>query len=293
MQALADELNSLTDIGAVSHGHTRADLIAMGITAPPIATQVVFENKFKPADHAGKSADDISAELRGSMPNEAATIVDAKIEAALKLVQFMMDGRVTTDVSFDKRKARVVAVGSKRNMQQGIHFFDTFAATPRTETANVMSALIVMMKLYRKAFDIKNAFNWAKQKIKLALDYPYDMPQYAVVNGRRERLYMALHKNTYGKPDGSRLFEEERNGVWLEKLNEDGFTCVLPFCDKSLFYVTFRVEDCESQDLIEKIRIEKESDTRLRDLPFISCYMLVHTDDANMASESVAVMDLA
>ena len=53
MQALADELNSLTDIGAVSHGHTRADLIAMGITAPPIATQVVFENKFKPADHAG------------------------------------------------------------------------------------------------------------------------------------------------------------------------------------------------------------------------------------------------
>ena len=87
------------------------------------------------------------------------------------------------------------------------------------------------------------------------------------------------------------MFEEERNGVWLEKLNEDGFTCVLPFCDKSLFYITFRVEDCESQDLIEKVRIEKESDTRLRDLPFISCYMLVHTDDANMASESMAVMD--
>ena len=100
-----------------------------------------------------------------------------------------------------------------------------------------------------------------------------------------------IYKNTYGKPDGSRLFEEERNGVWLEKLNEDGFTCVLPFCDKSLFYITFRVEDCKSQDLIEKIRIEKQSDTRLRDLPFISCYMLVHTDDANMASESVAVMD--
>ena len=68
-------------------------------------------------------------------------------------------------------------------------------------------------------------------------------------------------------------------------------SCVLPFCDKSLFYITFRVEDCESQDLIEKTRIEKESDARLRDLPFISCYMLVHTDDANMASESVAVMD--
>jgi hypothetical protein len=231
MQGLADELNSLTDIGAVSHGHTRADLISMGITAPLIATQVVFENKFKPADHAGKSADDISAELRGSMPNKAAAIVNAKIDAALKLVKFMMDGRVTTDMSFAKRKARVVAVGSKKNMQQGIHFFDTFGAMPRTETANVMSALIVMMKLYRKAFNIKIAFNWAKQKIKLALDYPYGMPQYAVVDGHRERLYnvMVLHKNMYGKPDGSQWFEEERNGVWLEKLNEDGFTCVLPF----------------------------------------------------------------
>ena len=57
-----------------------------------------------------------------------------------------------------------------------------------------MSALIVILRPYRKAFDIKNAFNWANQKIKLALDYPYGMPQYAVINGVRERLSMALQR---------------------------------------------------------------------------------------------------
>ena len=117
------------------------------------------------------------------------------------------------------------------------------------------------------------------------------MPQYAVINGVRERLYMALHKNTYGKPDGPRLFEEERNGVWLEELNKHGFKCVLPFWDKSLFYVTFRVEDCDLDDLITKFKEECVKDERLQTMPFVSVYMLVHTDDANMASASVTVMD--
>ena len=58
-------------------------------------------------DHAGKSEADIAAELRGSMPNEEIRVIEEKVEAALKLVQFMENGRVTTDVSFDKRKARV------------------------------------------------------------------------------------------------------------------------------------------------------------------------------------------
>ena len=78
-------------------------------------------------------------------------------------------------------------------MQKGVHYHETFAATPKTESSNLLSIIIVMLELYRRAFDIKNAFCWADQPIKLALDYPYGMPQY---NSAGEKLYMALLKNT-------------------------------------------------------------------------------------------------
>ena len=86
------------------------------------------------------------------------------------------------------------------------------------------------------------------------------MPQF---NEGGERLYMALLKNTYGKPDGSRLFEEERNGVWLTELNKFGFTCILPWKERSLFYITLDVSICEITDLADSIIKESKRDTRL------------------------------
>ena len=108
-----------------------------------------------------------------------------------------------------------------------------------------------MLELYRRAFDIKNAFCWADQPIKLALDYPYGMPQY---NSAGEKTYMALLKNTYGKPDGSKLFEDERNGVWLHELNKYGFTIVLPFKERSLFYIELHISKCTIPTLVESIQ---------------------------------------
>lgn len=288
LQSLADEITSLTDIGAVSHGHTLSELRAMGITSTPIATQVVFDNKFKPADHAGKTMEEIAAELKIKLMHETAEVMREKIDSALKLVQFMKDGRVTTDVTFDKKKARMVAVGNKQNMTQGVHYHETFAATPSTEESNLLSILVVILQLYRRAFDIKNAFCWAKQPIKLALDYPFGMPQY---NKLGEKLYMALLKNTYGKPDGSRLFEEERNGVWMKELNKDGFTCVIPWKARSMFYITLDIAKCTLTGLVEAIHEESERDERLKTLDVIHTWMVVHTDDDNMAGQSNAVMD--
>ena len=42
------------------------------------------------------------------------------------------------------------------------------------------------------------------------------MEQY---NQEGERLYMCLHRNTYGKPDGANLWGDERDDFILEKFN--------------------------------------------------------------------------
>ena len=59
LKALIAEFNSLTEIGAISHGHTLSEVRGMGIEGKPISTQVVFENKFRTAEHAGKSYQEI------------------------------------------------------------------------------------------------------------------------------------------------------------------------------------------------------------------------------------------
>ena len=288
LSALLKEFNSLTEMGVVSHGHTRKDVIAMGITSEPIATQVVFENKFKPADHAGKSYREIEAELRAKHRLEKDDALDQLVDSALQLVKFCENGKVTSKLEFDKRKARVVAVGNKKSVTQGEHYFETFASTPCTEASNLLSALVVLLKLKRKAFDIKNAFCWAEQEIKLCLDYPFGMIQR---NARGEKLYMILWRNTYGKPDGSHKFEVARNKVWLEKLNQDGFEIKFAIKERSFFYIKFYPSKCENVDLLEAFEKEKKKDPMLVGVSIVHTWMVVHTDDVNMAGQSDAVLD--
>lgn len=97
------------------------------------------------------------------------------------------------------------------------------------------------------ACDIKNAFNWA-QRIKFALDHPYGIPQFDKAG---HKLFMALHKNTYRISDGSNSFEKERNSVWLDFFNRDGFTRILPFSDRSFFYITLPPSECTLPVLVE------------------------------------------
>ena len=72
------------------------------------------------------------------------------------------------------------------------------------------NALVVHLKLVRRAFDVGNAYAWAAQDQKLALQYPRGLEQYHSETG--EQLWMCLHKNAYGKPDGANLWYKERDG---------------------------------------------------------------------------------
>ena len=71
-------------------------------------------------------------------------------------------------------------------MFKGVHYDSVYAATPGQDSIMFYSALVVHLKLLRRAFDVGNAYGLAPQNKKLALDYPRGLDQF---NEEGERLY--------------------------------------------------------------------------------------------------------
>ena len=98
------------------------------------------------------------------------------------------NGNVTAEQAAAKARMRVES--TKRVMFKGVHYDSVYAATPGQDSIMFYSALVVHLKLLRRAFDVGNAYGWAPQNKKLALDYPRGLDQF---NEEGERLYMCLH----------------------------------------------------------------------------------------------------
>jgi site-specific DNA-cytosine methylase len=170
-----------------------------------------------------------------------------------------------------KAKARVCVEGTPRQMQKGVHYDSVYAPTPNQESIMYMNALVVHCKLFRRAFDVGNAYGWGKQAVKLALEYPRGLQQY---NQQGEKLYMCLLKNTYGKPDGANLWYKERDTFWLTFFNDEdqmpGWTCRQFVMEQSLFEFTWSKDDEETQ--------------------FV--YLLAWSDDCDMSGTSEEMMQI-
>jgi len=138
----------------------------------------------------------------------------------------------------NKHKARSAIQGHPGNMQKGVHYKETFSATPRENTARMMCALVVLLNLSRRAFDITKAFCWAKLPPGelIALGYPPGFKKFHSVTG--EELFMILRKNLYGHPAAGRTFSLARNKVLMEKFNTDGWTCRRTRSDPCLFVIS-------------------------------------------------------
>ena len=212
-KAIDKEVSALKQLGVYSEGHTRDDLLKMGINQSPVPMRMVLTVKY---DDKG---------------------------------------------NFIKAKARLCIAGHPGVMHKGVHYFSTFAATPRTDTARILSAIAVRMNYHRTACDINNAFCQAECKDyeKIPLRPPSGMEQ---TNEQGDVLFLVLQRNLYGSPAAPRRFMQARNTWLLEKFNQDGWTCRKCLYDPCLF-------------------------------KFVSpqgkwTFMLVHVDDCTMVGESKA-----
>ena len=171
-------------------------------------------------------------------------------------------------------KARLCVEGTPRQMKQGVHYDSVYAATPDVDSIFLMNALVVHLKLLRRAFDVGNAYGWGKQEKKLALEYPRGMAQF---NANGEKMYMVLLKNTYGKPDGANLWYKERDSLWLEDFNNEeifpGWSCRQLIMEQTLFEFKWSRE---------------VNGTVVNDVT----YLLAWSDDCDMAGTSDEMMEL-
>ena len=173
-------------------------------------------------------------------------------------------------------KGRMCLVGTPRNMKQGVHYDSVYAATPGQDSIMLFNALVVYLKLLRQAFDVGNAYGWAAQNEKLAVEYPRGLEQY---NAEGKRLYMCLHRNTYGKPDGANLWYKERDGFWLTFFNDNeknpGWKCKQLIMEQTLFEFTYTAPQGD--------RVDTEPVTKVT-------YLLAWSDDCDMAGTDKAMM---
>jgi hypothetical protein len=123
---------------------------------------------------------------------------------------------------------------------------------------------MVKHRMVRLAYDIAQAYPHASLPTdqQVPIRYPDGYKRYCPETG--EEMYMLLVMNLYGLPQGGRLWEQRRNQVILETLNQDGYTCSRSRKEPCMFV------------------IKKGED---------KCYMIIHTDDVDTIGTTVELLD--
>ena len=174
-----------------------------------------------------------------------------------------------------KRKTRHAIQGHPGNMTKGVHYFETFSATPRESTSRILQALCVHLNLVRCSFDITKAYCWADlhvpEKERIALTYPTAFKEVHPTTG--ETLYLLQMKNLYGSPPAGRHFSKQRNKVLMEKFNQGDWSIIRTRMDPCLFLIKRAYKDSAGNTTI------------------LRGWMLAHVDDCDLVCEGQMITD--
>ena len=175
-----------------------------------------------------------------------------------------------------REKARAAVKGHKGNMQKGVHYFETYAATPQPETARILVCIAVQFNWQRRAWDVELAYAWADIPVneRLALAYPKGCERYHPTTG--EPLYIILMKNLYGDPAAGRRWSIHRDNKILSEFQtrdlsaNEVWTVKRTIMDPCLFHITLKVR---SQKVKHRM------------------YVSIHTDDLDAVGSSAYILD--
>ena len=174
-----------------------------------------------------------------------------------------------------REKARAAIKGHSGNMQKGVHYFETYAATPQPETARILVCIALRNNWKRRAWDVELAYAWAELPVneRLALSYPKGLERTHPDTG--EQLYIILLKNLYGDPAAGRRWSIHRDDRLLKEFNtneyaSDVWTCKRTVMDPCLFHLTLNIKG-------HKIRYEM--------------LVSIHTDDLDAIGSDDIILD--
>ncbi|MBT5795931.1 MAG: hypothetical protein HOI09_00965 [Porticoccaceae bacterium] len=107
------------------------------------------------------------------------------------------------DGILEKLKTRICIAGHPGNVTKGIHYHDVFSPSPVQHTERMLQAMLVHLKLFNLAWDIKQAYTWADlpEGERIAVVMPEGFKD---TNAEGKPLYAVLVKNLYGMPNAAR-----------------------------------------------------------------------------------------
>ena len=140
------------------------------------------------------------------------------------------------DRTIDKLKVRRVIQGHKWAMQRGVHYDESFTASPTQDTTRLLQALSIGNGWIPYCFDVKCAYqNAPATGPKLAIKYPKGFERR---NAKGEELYAVLQANLQGKADAGRQWGQYRDEWIMDTFNKDKWTCKQSIRDPCLFTIT-------------------------------------------------------
>jgi len=191
------------------------------------------------------------------------------------------------DGSIEKYKARNVIQGHPGAMFKGVHYNETFSASPKPETTRALMAAFVGKKMYRKCSDIETAYLWGRsaEEYLIAVRYPEGLRRREKFEdtGKEEELYAVCSGNCYGKPDADRIYTQLRDSETLRLLNQDGWTCRKSVADPCLFIIRRKIEDSTPRNPDAKKNADNIHDTHPP--TFTQSYLCIYTDDCDILGE--------
>ena len=147
-------------------------------------------------------------------------------------------------------KSRAAIQGHKGNMQRGVHFFETYAATPQEDTARILICLAVKNNMKRRSWDVEKAYCCAPipPAERIILRYPQGFKRFCPQTN--EELFMILMMNLYGDPAAGRRWSNHRDTQLLDKFNNDSWTTKRCLMDPTLFMLTWHPEHGQESHML-------------------------------------------
>ena len=181
-------------------------------------------------------------------------------------------------------------------MKKGVHYWETFTATPREDTSRILCALVVMRNLKRRCGDIEKAYCWADlpKERWLACKYPDGLQR---TNDKEEELYCVVVKNLYGGPPSGRNWGLLRDFTLLSIFNNAEKRAELVFMmnkeqvrlsDKALAIIEsgrldgWKCEQCEMDPCLFYFIVPNGDEA----------WAMIHSDDVDAVGETDETLDV-
>ena len=212
-------------------------------------------------------------------------------------VKYLPDGRV------DKYKARCIVQGHPGSMFKGVHYNETFSASPKVTTSRILQALSVKEGYCRKTYDIVTAYLWGKSKKdeQIAIRYPAGLrKQFTNKAGELEEYHAIMIGNCYGMPQADRVYSRLRDSEILRMFNKDGWTCRKSRYDPCLFIFSCPGKDDNSEAAKgtvsgDSAHLGKSDSGKARSIPLKGirrgagrkAFLSIYTDDCDTVGEEM------